>query len=186
MSERFWKITTFVLGGVLLVGLGIYFSQFLGTNSAPSGNRAPKTEAVSDSTIPFKVALLYKNGAQPVARTKFYLLSTDIRPLHEDKDGKIIFTQPSLAKQLATQGYGDGRIGIKEENIKEYIIASSTTDFDGNGRFEGIKPGVYWLAGFATTRSENGYVVWSVRVNFPNDARNLMLDQNNAFEAEEW
>lgn len=127
-------------------------------------------------TIPIKVALVYKTGAQPVARTKFYLLNKDAELL--EKEGKNIYVQPSHARYLETL-----KAGIQEDEIKDYIVSTTTTDFEGNAKFTNVPAGTFYIVGFGTTRSETGFVVWSVKVDTENVKDTILLDQENAFEA---
>jgi hypothetical protein len=136
-------------------------------------------------TIIIKTALVYKMGTQPVARTKFYLLSKDLKILDEEK--KSAYYTPSFIKSvISNTDFGHLiKVGIQEDKIKDYIVATTTTDFEGNAKFENVPKGTYYIGGFTTTRSEDGYVVWSVKVDATNDTQTLLLDQNNAFKAEE-
>ncbi len=138
-----------------------------------------------NKTIPIKVALVYKMGAQPVARVKFYLLKEDLKVIN-DQEGKIAYTSPSTASLFASLSDLSIKAGIHEEDIKEFIVATTTTDFEGNAKFENISKGVYYIAGFTTTRSKSGYVVWSVKLDTDNIKETLLLDQNNALAAEEY
>lgn len=131
-----------------------------------------------NKTISIKVALVYKMGVQPVARTKFYLLNKDLQTLEGT------YLSPSLAKYLSEQTNEENQPGINERYIKDAIVATASTDFEGNAKFENVPKGVYYVAGFTTTRTENGYAVWSIKVDTESVKDTLLLDQNNAFKAE--
>lgn len=151
------------------------------------------TACNQNRTVQIKAALLYKMGAaQPVARTKFYLLSEDLETIKK-KANSAYYTSSdvSILKSIdrdvgGEPRYGNIQSGINEDSIKEYIIATTTTDFEGNGKFENVPSGTYYIGGFTTTRSKDGYVVWSVKINSGNATEPILLDQNNAFKAEEY
>lgn len=151
-----------------------------------SCNQTPKIEAPKVRTISLKAGLVYKLGVQPVARTKFYLLKDDLKSLNEDKSKGIIgnpYLSPLSVKALTGVGIENLQVGINEDSIKNFIVVTTTTDFEGNGKFENIQPGIYYLSGFTRTRSEDGYALWSVKVDTEKDKETILLDQNNAFEA---
>lgn len=143
-------------------------------------------------TISFKAGLVYKMGAQPVSRANFYLLKEDLKSLKgENKNKKIVgnaYLSPRDAKALTetfnTVGVAtrEHKAGIDEDVIKDFIVAKTTTDFEGNGKFNDVPPGVYYLSGFTTTRSEYGYAFWSIKVDTEKDKDAILLDQNNAFD----
>lgn len=127
------------------------------------------TACNQNKTIPIKVALVYKMGAQPVARTKFYLLKKDLESLKDEETLKgkgNIYLSPNSAKVLNSVNSEFGytiegqtkKAGIAEDVIKDFIVATTTTDFEGNAKFENVPKGIYYIAGFTTTRSESGYV----------------------------
>lgn len=139
--------------------------------------------------IPLKAALVYKMGPQPVARTKFYLLRADVtKEKFKHVDGEIgdsFFTSPGFARGM-TQGDIPVVSGLKEDSIKDFVIDSATTDFDGNTKFENVKPGTYWIVGYTEARAKDECVVWNfkVEINATNPKGNepIILDQNNAYK----
>lgn len=127
-------------------------------------------------TIQIKSALVYKVGVEPVARTKFYLLKEDLEVIGKEINMSV-FVRPSHARFITNL-----KPGIQEEDIKEYIVATTTTDFEGNGKFTGVPSGVYYIAGSTDTRSGDGYAVWSVKIDTEKDKDVILLDQNNAYD----
>jgi hypothetical protein len=184
-ASNVWKPLTIIGGLVLLVAI-----VFGGYKLFQNQNGQGETKSLSSSSKPisFRAALLYKIGApQPVARTKFYLLSKDLKVLDKDEKVTPVFMSPSIARDMSQIIPNvEHKIGIQEKNIKDYIVATTVTDFEGNAKFENVPPGVYSIVGFTTTRSEFGYVVWSVPVDSRNVPETILLDQNNAFEAGEY
>lgn len=147
------------------------------------------TACNQNKTIPIKAALVYKMGTQPVVRTKFYLLKKDLESLKNDEalkgKGNVYLSPRSVEviKQYSTVSTENIKAGIAEDVIKDFIVATTTTDFEGNAKFENVPKGIYYIAGYSTTRSENGYVFWSVKVNTEQIKDTILLDQNNAFDS---
>lgn len=151
------------------------------------------TACNQNKTIPIKVALVYKMGAQPVARAKFYLLKKDLESLKDDETLKrkgIVYLSPngaeainSVNSQLGhTNAGGTIKAGIAEDVIRDFIVATAITDFEGNAKFENVPKGIYYIAGYTTTRSESGYAFWSVKTDTENVKDVILLDQDNAFD----
>lgn len=200
MKFNLWKIGTVALGGVLLIGLGFYFARTFTNNSDSKNKPNPILGFLSNNTIPIKAALVYKmGGAQPISRTKFYLLKEDLKVIAQ-KSGKKdsdLYTTPYQASMMALaiemvnsgkmdkpelKGAKPPSIGIDEDSVKDYAVQSVTTDFEGNAKFENVPSGTYYIVGFATTRKEAEYVVWSVKVNTEQTKDTVLLDQENAYK----
>lgn len=148
------------------------------------------TACNQNKTIPIKAALVYKMGAQPVARTKFYLLKEDLEVIKKKVDSAYhtpseISMRQRLDIELGGTGrYGDLESGINENSIKEYVVATATTDFEGNAKFENVPVGTYFIAGYSSTRSKSGFVVWNAKIDAQTVNDVVLLDQNNALEVE--
>jgi hypothetical protein len=140
----------------------------------------------TNKTITMKAALIYKAGAaQPVARKKFYLLKEDVSTKE-----RTFFTSKSSAKAIndTTAATSAGSSlpplsdGINESNIKDYIVTTTETDFDGNAKFQNVPSGTFYIVGYTTTREEFGYIVWNVKIDTTKSTETVFLDQNNAFK----
>jgi hypothetical protein len=140
----------------------------------------------SSGTINVKAALVYKIGsAQPIARTKLYLLKEDMiakekyfynDPMQAEVSGKLKL-DPTFANVNL-----DTSVGIKEDVIKDFVITTAMTDFEGNAKFENLPLGTYYIIGFTRTRSELGSAVWNVKVDLNKTTEAVFLDQNNALK----
>jgi hypothetical protein len=66
------------------------------------------------------------------------------------------------------------------EALKDHVIASGTTDFNGNLLFTGLPANKeIYIFGMAQTRS--GWAIWNVSVEIPpGQVRSTVLDQKNA------
>ncbi len=138
-------------------------------------------------SIHMKAGIVYKfGGAQPAARVTFYLLDDNLQTILRkldwlrDKDWAYTFGHNMTT---SSSGFEANRQYINE-TIKPHIVQTGTTDFDGTAKFEGLRPGTYYLAGVAETRGD--FVVWNVPVNISEAQTtvNIILDQNNAAYAE--
>jgi hypothetical protein len=148
------------------------------------------TSCNQDKTIQFRAALVYGNGVQPVARTKFYLLKEDSKAITakenaKGKKGNIFYSPFTERLFKATGDWKEGYTrGIQEDVIKDYVVATTTTDFEGNGKFENIPSGVYYIGGYTETRSADG-VFWCYKVDTQTNKDIILLDQKNALEVEQ-
>jgi hypothetical protein len=152
-------------------------------------------------TLPIKAAVIYDfGGPQPVSQTKFYLLNKDFDEILEEKgeNHRAVLNEPRAVKMgellyelmLKSKGKADPKMfnlgppGIVEEGIKQYIVATTTTDFEGNGNLEDVPLGKYFLVGFATTRTtrtEQDYVLWTLPVEVKASNQPVLVSQVNGF-----
>jgi hypothetical protein len=147
-----------------------------------SCNQVAKVETPKTRTISMKAGLVYKMGAQPVARTKFYLLKKDLKAIEEEKKeelGHPYYTRIGAESINRITGK-QVSVGIDEDFIKDYIVARTTTDFEGNAKFENVPAGVYYVVGYAIPRNENDFLLWNIKVDTEKDKEAIFLDQNNA------
>ena len=170
MLKNSWKIATIVLGVIFISAIcyGVY--------TFSSGK-------VSKNSLNIKAALVYSfGGAQPIARTKFYILNADLNVIAQKADIDVRKTPLSLA---ITADELQARITNKPsrfmEAMKPYIVKTITTDFDGKAVFEDVPTGNYFLYGRAQTRS--GWAIWSLSIN-TQGTQTILLDQNNAIIAD--
>lgn len=160
---------------ILCMASGVaVFSAFIA--SCGSGNK----------TIPIEAAIVYSyGGAQPVARTEFYLLRKDFLELGKEI-GFLPVIDPLDAEARGKSG-NPARAGVQVERIKDYIVMKATTDFSGKAQFENVPSGVYYIVGYAETRKQDSlydsYRIWNVRVDTANyDGKPILLDQKSALD----
>ncbi len=141
-------------------------------------------------------------GPQPVARQKFYLVSIDPMELRGDDPklrakldataGKekesLLFASavlPLLKKAIEEKKIQEGKEKVylnsfesTKEAWSDYLVAETTTDFDGKGVFKDVPNGEYWLIGQTETRA--AFTLWDFKIKTPISEDKLLLDQNNA------
>ena len=170
MVKNRWKIATTVLGIIVISAIcyGIYIFS--------SGN-------VSKNRLDIKAALIYSyGGAQPVARTKFYVLNADLNVIAQKADIDVKKTPLSLAITAdELQAKLTNKPSRFMEAMRHYVVKTVTTDFDGKAVFEDIPTGNYFLYGRAQTRS--GWAIWSLPIK-TEGTQTILLDQDNAIVAD--
>lgn len=144
------------------------------------------TSSCNRTTIQIHAAVVYKfDGAKPVARTKFYLLTKSFDEFEKEKG----FAPYTSARSSARGKMIDDRLGMNNDRtpgidevlLKETILSVVVTDFEGKAVFENVPNGVSYIAGYTETRKENESLVWCVKVDTTKlDGKPLILDQNNA------
>src|SRR2546425_13041825 len=93
-------------------------------------------------TIKIKAAIVYKmGGAQPVARTTFYLTNEDLTTLARQEGQNADINMLGLQTQYDTQV--SGKATHIEGLVRPHAVSTTTTDFEGNGSFENISAGKY-------------------------------------------
>ena len=129
----------------------------------------------SKPTIKIKAAIVYTmGGAQPVARTTFYLTKDDLLTLSRQAGKKPDIGYWGLQCEYDTQV--SGKPSNLERLVAPHAVSTVTTDFEGNGAFENITANKYYLIGATQTRK--GVAIWSLPVNTGDET--ILLDQNNA------
>lgn len=132
-----------------------------------------------NKTLSLKAAIVYNyGGAQPIARTTFYLSKKDLEVVI--KEAKIS-VGVDAASQWGVSAQYQAQTGTNTTSnfikaIQANAISSVTTDFDGAAKFENIPSGTYYIIGIAQTRS--GMDVWNLRIN-TNETQTIFLDQSN-------
>jgi hypothetical protein len=141
-------------------------------------------------------------GPQPVARQKFYLVSVDPMAIRGDDpklkakldklegDAKNALLFQSMLLPLLKAGIEEKTIKEGKEKIflnsfesskdvwSDYLVAETTTDFDGKAVFKDVPNGEYWLVGQTETRA--AFTLWDLKIKTPINEEKLLLDQNNA------
>lgn len=140
-----------------------------------------------NSSMPVHAAIVYKTGgAQPVARTKFYLLKKNFEEIQKETGFPPYLSSRAVnAGKLIDRNLGREdsmrEPGIIELTIKDSIISTVVTDFDGKAVFENIPSGIFYIAGFSETRKPGESLIWCVKVDTSTlDGKPIILDQQNA------
>ena len=153
-------------------------ASFLLLFFASCGNKTSEP-AKRVGSLPIKAAVIYNfGGPQPVAQDKFFLLSKDFDEIAREpgKNERDVLEQP-----ISPTFWKPRPVGIVEDGIKPYIVSSTITDFEGNGKFENVPVGKYFLVGFTKTRKENEFLLWNLAVELKVENQTLLLSQTNAF-----
>jgi hypothetical protein len=155
-------------------------------------------------SLEIEAKIIYNmGGPQPVARQTFYLLDIDPFSLRADdpqftakmdaaktEDEKKLLTLQSanflllklaVEKKQMKEGSEKAFLGILEISKpfwEDHLIQSVQTDFNGQAKFNNLKPGRYWLIGMTETRA--AFAFWNVSVSVGWGENKLLLDQNNS------
>jgi hypothetical protein len=136
--------------------------------------------------VEIEAALVYKvGGAQPVARTTFYLLNESFDGVVEEAGVGMAVESMGAVDSYAFAarhpeshpGYADA-VGII---LRRHVRFTAKTDFQGKTRFEKIPPGRYWIFGITETRA--GHAGWNVPVTVKAGSQKVILDGENAATA---
>lgn len=167
MKSNLWKIGTLAIVGLLLFGAGFITGRFFGggTQNSQSSFR-DLLGGNQNKVVPIKAAIIYSlGGPQPVARTKFFLVKESLEQIEKKTGSSIVVYKDEVDENL----------------IKDFLVASTTTDFEGNGKFENIPKGTYYILGATPTRG--GHANWSLKVDVGEKMDTVYLDSQNAREA---
>jgi hypothetical protein len=144
---------------------------------------APQPAAPTTGTLAMEAGIIYKSGGnQPVGRTAFRLLDSDLESLisaaglRADKGIDLVSTW-AIKRRYNT----DAILLQIEESIKQHTVQAVTTDFNGKAQFENLPLAKYFVYGITETR--RGFAVWSVPVEIKAGQNSVVLDQNNAATA---
>lgn len=157
----------------------------------PKPQVAPPIPAVKpiETYLSIEAALVYNyGGAQPVARSTFYLLDKSAETILQEAGLQRFDSGLSYLNNYAFALKGSGlkaewtSYAIKGQGaIKAHIITEFKTDFSGKGSIELAKTGEYWLFGLEQTRK--GHAIWDLPITVVEGANKITLDQNNAKSA---
>ena len=153
------------------------------------------------STISIEAGLVYQSGdVKPVARTTFYLMDNQTSNILRDANVK-----PQATTSLGSAGIEAGTpeftfgvdlahgakdspneepgfFGAAMEAIRPHIIQTVTTAFSGKASFKPVPTKTYYIMGAKAT--PNGFAMWDLRVDLKPGQNSIILDQNNAIEAD--
>jgi hypothetical protein len=113
--------------------------------------------SVADGSIEFEAAIMLRNSeVRPVARAEFFLLDQSLETILSgagfktgwlNKRGTATDTFWHLVA-AATRGnmLGGGKdLAVARAAVAAHTLAKVTSGFDGKGKFEGVKPGRYYV-----------------------------------------
>lgn len=140
-------------------------------------------------TLSIEAALIYRSGdVKPVARATFLLLDEDLNtilkpyPVAIPRSLLSIWMLTTHLKEL--EAYADSE-AVKAEAgqilraIEAHVIASTTTDFGGKAKFEGLTPGKRFL--FGEFKAGNNQATWYKPVEVKSGTNEtLILSNDNA------
>lgn len=151
----------------------------------------------SQGNLSVEAGLVYKsNDVKPVARTEFYLLDDDLETILKNAKIKQVpvfvsltplqhFTAMQRAKKVDSSQGGINpsaelltAIAETDNAIKPHIVATITTDFNGKGQFENVKPGKYYLMGSAGTFEQA--IIWNLPIEIKVGEQSVTLDNKNS------
>ena len=141
------------------------------------------------SVLNLEVGVDYKyGGVQPVARREFYLLDSDLNELLGGTAGE----SPKRLWELTS--FVDGSWGQEAEKkradltemIRTHATAKATTDLHGKLSFSPVVPGVYYILGWSTTRTEYQLMIWNYRVDLKPGVQNVSLSSSDSATIANW
>jgi hypothetical protein len=155
-------------------------------DSAPT---APANRVTSTRTtiLSIEAGLVFKSGdIKPVARTEFHLLDESLSKILRDaglqpragdtdaSDHGVIFSYGLARKYGADSNFP----AAVQEAVSKHVIQTTTSGFDGKGKFNPVPQGTYYV--FAMASTPKGFVIWNVKVELNSAEVSITLDQNNA------
>jgi hypothetical protein len=171
--------------------LALTFGMIATGQKRAKSQRAPRPQPSATatptplSTLSIEVGLVFGNGdVKPVARTRFYLLDDDLRTILKSIDVDIGGGSPvSVGSRIAfarsaASSREDGSEGKINAAIATHVIATVTTDFGGNAKFESLQPGTKFVYGEYQVGRSN--LAWNARVDLrAGENASLVLDNKN-------
>lgn len=161
--------------------------------ATPTPTPIPTPTPLPDANLQIEAGLVFKSGdVKPVARTIFYLfvghpgeilrdggVRASMRSANIDSaDPEILLFNLALA--LRTEVLPDSAAFVKLAMpvLQPHIIQQVTTDFGGKAQFAPVKPGTYYLAGFAEVGRASA--TWNMKSTLNPGPTAMTLDNNNA------
>ena len=164
----------------------LIYSPALAQKRKGAKSTATVKKSVSKSgIIEMQAGLVYPNGVQPVARTKFVILDNSLEKILQDAG----LQKPERAENFA-HAYAMGlrypssfgEFAAKAQQVLEpHIKQSLMTDFEGKIMSTPLPIGTYYIMGIGQTRQ--GYAIWNLKVDVVVGQNKIILDQNNAVYA---
>ena len=164
----------------------ISLSEIANVNvNAKTVEKSETENRVIKPTLSIEAALVYSyGGAQPVARTTFYLLDESAEKILADAGMNTGRSQTSFVDTYAMATIysllpSQAKISAQgTAAITPHILEQTTTDFTGKATFEGLETRTYWI--FAVVKTRSGYAVWNLEQSIIEGENKIILDQNNA------
>lgn len=158
--------------------------------SGEASSQAAAPAVPTTATLAIEAGIIYKMGGnQPVGRTEFRLLDTDLISLitasgYTPPSSSVHLQDPKeelLLHWAIDSGYSSKSSALLQidESILKHTVQTVTTDFNGKAEFTDIKPGQYFVFARAQTRTERGFAIWNVPVEIKPGRNSVTLDQNN-------
>lgn len=183
---------------LLNVVLMLQLTSFVGCNRPP-GRLSFQT----------KVKIAWNQFPSNAYNTKFSLLdasfpeilkNTDIK-VTDSKTGQILTDDQhplawfyayylawhEYARANVPPGIGKGnpifdRMTETESVIKSHTVYATETDENGEGFFDSVRPGTYYVFGAKIFRPGEGIFVWYERVKYEGGTSSIMLDNKSVFQ----
>ncbi len=160
------------------------------------------------ASLSIDAALVFQSGdVKPVARTEFTLLDRDLEAILKESNytselpekirsalerpaadikGNRAKTFSLLLKSSIDDESGNPEavanlqlaVGKALAAVKPHVLYSATSDFQGNAKFENLKPGKYYLFGYS--KLGNSAAVWNIETVIKDGENKLTLDNGNA------
>jgi hypothetical protein len=151
----------------------------------------PKSEK---GTLSFDARIVSKSGdVKPIADGTFYLLDDDLNRILQTSDLKPE-KRLSLLNTFSMANYGS-TLGIERsakafaramESVKTHIVATTTSDSNGNGQFSSLVLGTYYLMNASVIYLNTGSfadrkaILWNVKVQIHPGQNSITLSEENA------
>jgi len=145
-------------------------------------------------TLSFDASVGSTSGdLKPIAGGTFYLLNDDLLNILQTS-GLKPEKRLSLLDTFSMANYGSS-LGIERnskvfvkamESVKPHVVATTTSDSNGKGKFSSIVPGTYYLMNVSVVYLNTGSLIdrsallWNLKVEIKSGQNSITLDQENA------
>jgi hypothetical protein len=203
-NPQTWKILTLAIGVIAggLITFALYRAFFIKPQTSNNSlteiattnnenktinlkndfqNSIPVSTPEPIASLSLEAALVYSyGGVQPVAREKFYLLDDDLNKILSKAGVKAregLSPSHSLGFAVAYPEVEAETLRKSLAAIRPHILYTLTTDFQGKGKFEGVKVNSYYL--FGVTKTRRAFALWNMKLNVKEGQNEIVLDGNN-------
>ena len=148
-----------------------------------------------EASLQFDAGLIFKSGdVKPVARTTFYLFDGHLGEILRDGGVKstmggaqadptspqLLLLQFALCKRTEVLPDSAAFVKLAMPVLQPHIVQTVTTDFNGKAQFPPVKPGTYYLTGFAEVGKASA--TWNLKITLKSGSNSVTLDNENAEE----